>query len=387
MIQLQGEIGIEITLYDVIAKVKEQIKQGAEKISIQLTTVGGDSQEGRDIRNYLKELSIPVEVIAVGYVYSAGITIMTGTSERYAQSPDVDFLMHSPKFHPDYFHHVQGLTEDQAQYYAKEIEKEKTVLAEMYSEAFDIDRDSIINLMEKDMIIDTQTAIGVGIIRSVKQIETNENTTKLDYKIAAKWYPNKEYKSKINEIMDDKKFEELKNDLKNDSLETRNLFQKIVDGLKAIGKIKNIEVNTEQGVMLELEGDTLAEGVRVINKVEDDTYTVIYNDKKWNVTIADQVITALEEVTEEEENDEVEAYKKRIAELEEQLKSKEGIEAKLDELEKEVAANREFVSNMRKITNKYQNEKGEFEFSDTRESKEPTIEAKLAEYKEQKRNK
>ena len=383
MIQLTGEIGIEITLYDVIAKVKEQIKQGAEKISIQLTTVGGDSQEGRDIRNYLKELSIPVEVIAVGYVYSAGITIMTGTSERYAQSPDVEFLMHSPKFHPDYFHHLQGLTDDQAQYYAKEIEKEKTVLAEMYSEAFDIDRDSIINLMEKDMIIDTQTAIGVGIIRSVKQIEINENTTKPDYKIAAKWYPNSEYKSKINEIMDDKKFEELKNE----QVETRNFLQKIIDGLKSVGKIKNIEVNTEQGVMLELEGDTLEEGVRVINKVEDGTYTVIYNDKKWNVTIADQVITALEEVTEEEENDEVEAYKKRIAELEEQLKSKEGIEAKLDELEKEVAANREFVSNMKKITNKYQNEKGEFEFSDTRETTEPTIEAKLAEYREQKRNK
>jgi len=366
---LNGEVGIDITLYDVVAKVNEA-KRNGYPITIKITTIGGSSEEGRFIRDFLKNEA--VEIVAVDYVYSAGITILMGSQNRYAESPDVEFLMHSPRFHPEYIHHMLGLDAHDAEQVKKDIDAEKNALADIYSEELSCEKQTILNLMEQDCIIDTQTAKGLGIIKDIKQ-NIKENTTKPDYKIAAKWYVNNQIENKLKNAMDEKQIKELASKVDEQS----NVLSKMYDGVKKLFIPKAIELNSEEGVLLDIDADdieSIVEGeTKVNNEVADGTYTILKDDVKYKLTIENQVITAKEAVQEED----VEALKQEIASLKEQLQAKTDdvsaketelntITAKFNEFQTEMNKQKDFIEKMKNLQAKYVDDNGELKFNDNR---------------------
>jgi len=78
-ITLSGEVGIDITLYKMVAEVKQLQEQGElSEIEIDITSIGGDSVEARNIYEYLKTLPYTIKTNAVDYVYSSRVYNLLG---------------------------------------------------------------------------------------------------------------------------------------------------------------------------------------------------------------------------------------------------------------------------------------------------------------------
>jgi len=380
-LKLSGEVGIDITLYNVVGAIQDLRKAGEiTELNVDITSYGGDSEEGRQIYDMLKSLEFPVYTNGVEYVCSAGLTIFCAGQKRTAQDNNVEWLMHSPKFAPDFFDAMFGLSEQELDYLKKTVSEEKQLLAKIYSEALNIDIETIKTLMDKDEMISTETAKSIGIIQEIKETASTD-LQPFNYKVAAKWYANKQEKQLIikSEKMANEKLEEKVTGL-----------EKIVNSIKAgidklTGNIKALTLNTDEGDTLELSGDVLEVGVSVVSG-EDGTYTVNYNDMKYTVVVAGGIVESMTEVV-EEDTDEMEALKQeneslktqlaeltakaeKVEELEANAKDYEQLEAKYGELET-------LVKGLESITSEYKKEDGTYEFSTGKKVVEPSAKEKI----------
>ena len=379
---LNGEVGVEITLYDTVGKVKEAMKSNPEMLTVFLTTVGGDSEEGREIAKYFRSLNIPKQIIARDYVYSSGISIMCGFDNRKAETQDVQFLMHTSRFLPFYEITSDDLTEMQSI-----LDEDIKKLQKLYSEAFDIPLDTVLALMEQDRIIDTETAKSIGIIQDVISTRAEPQS----YKIAAKYYPNNNYKLKLKSIMNEKELKALKEEQEKGN----TLLQKLVAFFDK--KPKAIEVNTEEGIMLNFDAESFAEvgeGTVLINEVEDGTYTIITETGKYSVEISNNVVVSKTEVEAETEMEaKIKELEKQNAELQEQLQAKKELEQKLEAKETELAdvtaKNQEFekmANELKAVHSKLSKEVSEFKVQAT-DGGEPDRKTKVKNYIEKEKEK
>lgn len=151
-----------VELSDVISQVQNQIKQGAERILVNINSVGGDCNVGHAIAEYLESISVPVDTIATQKCCSMGSRIFMIGQTRTLIDP-VDFLIHNP-----WTSGVQG----DASYLesaANELRGEEDKLIGIYSKVTGISKEGVAALMKEDKPMSAQKALELGFATHIKQ--------------------------------------------------------------------------------------------------------------------------------------------------------------------------------------------------------------------------
>ncbi len=151
-----------VELSDVISQVQNQLKQGAERIVVNINSVGGDCNVGHAIAEYLESISVPVDTIATQKCCSMGSRIFMIGQTRTLIDP-VDFLIHNP-----WTSGVQG----DASYLesaANELRGEEDKLIGIYSKVTGISKEGVAALMKEDKPMSAQKALELGFATHVKQ--------------------------------------------------------------------------------------------------------------------------------------------------------------------------------------------------------------------------
>jgi ATP-dependent protease ClpP protease subunit len=89
-IHITGEIGVDVTLLDVIKQVKNQ--PNATEFLVRLDSVGGYVQAGDDIYSYLKNLFRPITVFVIK-AYSIASKILIAGDKRILNESDLEVVM------------------------------------------------------------------------------------------------------------------------------------------------------------------------------------------------------------------------------------------------------------------------------------------------------
>jgi ATP-dependent protease ClpP protease subunit len=368
-ITLRGEVGIDITLWQIVSELKA-IPDNVP-VSIRITSEGGSAIEGRDIYHYLKSLNRDITMIADTFVASAAFTIFLGSEKRVAANPQTEFVMHSPMF----FGIFIGDDEDMKQI-ATEIRKEKDLYIDIYSRELGISPEIAEQLMDKDQIIGTDIALKMGIVKEVHSEAAQA------YAIAAKSYLNNKHKEILTKNQNEMDNEKLEKQLE----ENTNKLTEIFDSIKAFFKgkdpeIKALKLATEEGVELEFDTEDLAVGSKVINDAPDGTYKLTYSEKNWEVVIEGGEVKTLTEVVEEELTEDVEALKAENEALKSELEKLKAEQtqasAKFTEFENQ-------MEQMKAIVTPFKQPDGSYKFeakSMTAEEKDAKKKADLQEFK------
>lgn len=156
-IYIEGEIGVDVELIDVVRQFKSLNNPTA--IDVIINSNGGYVSTGQSIYNYLKGLGIPVTTIAKGMCASIASYIFFAGSERKMYE-NAELMIHLPSGG------VNGTANDIENYLneMKSLEKE---LADFYTPFFNVDGNTIYSLLKEETWIDSKTALEMGIVNSV----------------------------------------------------------------------------------------------------------------------------------------------------------------------------------------------------------------------------
>jgi len=363
-ITLKGEVGVEINLTEVQGLIKGIGE--FDELQINITSIGGCSETGRNIYDYLKSLGKPIITKAIDYCYSAAFTIFCAGEKRISEYNNTEFLMHAP-WMVSFF--VGGDIEAKELYDI--VRAEKDLLIKIYSETLGIVREECETLMDNNDIITGLAAKGHNMVTDIENDSDKEKANNelffygLFDKVAAAARVNENQKQLQIKIKNKMEAEKINQELQKQS----NLLNELVAGIKALfkTKIKALAITSEEGVMIEIEGDELVEGATITNDVPDGTYTVMYNDKKYSVVVEGKVIKTVTEIVDEPNSKykEIEDLKKENEELKKQLDEMKAIKAKIQEFER--------------IASKFQKPDGTYDFLSgvpQTQSKEKELEAR-----------
>ena len=169
-IYLIGEVGVEITLQNVIDAVKKTNQ--SEKLTVNIHSNGGSIYEGRAIYNYLKSLPQEVETVAIGMVASIATIIMLagnkGSRFAYAQN---NVLIHMPSVE------AWGYADDLKEA-VKVLEDEEVKIANIYADETNFTYSEVIELMKQDRMMNYEEIQKFGLeIKEYKAVAKYENFT------------------------------------------------------------------------------------------------------------------------------------------------------------------------------------------------------------------
>jgi ATP-dependent protease ClpP protease subunit len=293
-----GEIGFDITAEN----VTKAISDGKEVI---LNSFGGSLYEGLRIHDAIQHLGTNPSIGVIGVSASAATIPLLATTNSWA-SENSRLLIHNP------WSMVAGDDEEMRKE-ADALEKEKLKLAALYAKNSTKDLSEILAIMKREEFIDAAEAVELGLIKTIK---TNVEPKK-------------------NDEMSEKK--------ESDSLLTQILNKADAILAKFGTKVKNLEMTDAEGQTLTVdreEGDP-AEGDAAspdgVFTFEDGTV----------ITVTDGVIVSI--TTAEAPNEEMEAMKQKIAELEAELETYKQNKTTVEEMRAEVT---QLVNDLRAVKSK-----------------------------------
>lgn len=307
-----GFLNEGVTLKD----IQEQTGKSKDKeITVHINSNGGDVREGFAIHDYLTATGKNIKTIIEGKCYSIATVIFLAGNERLMQE-NAELMIHNP----------WGMAEgdaDEIEKYSEWIRENEDRLAKFYVEKTNLELDEAKNLMKETTFMDADEAIVKGFatakVEPMKAVALI-NKTMSDF--------TDEQKSWL-----EKKLKKLEGIFKAKASEPKNIMVKVNDG-------SEIFVESEDGSLMGKKVFKVSEGERTEESVADGVYT-LEDGKK--ITVADGVISAVEEPAE----DSIEDLKNRISELEtenESLKAeKESAETKAQEAETELKDEQEKV--------------------------------------------
>lgn len=187
-IYIYGEIGWwqtkdaadwgEVTLSHVRNQYEAQ--KDAEEIVVHIHSPGGVVTEGFAIHDFLRSLGKPVTTVIEGMCYSIATVIALAGDTRKMTS-NSDFMIHNP------WGGVQGESED-VQKLADELRKIEKKAAEFYAAKTHITSEEALQLMKAETFMSPDEALEKGFITEVATV----------MKAVAKFNPNKKKMSKDN---------------------------------------------------------------------------------------------------------------------------------------------------------------------------------------------
>jgi len=367
---LNGEIGFEITLANIMGAVKLYPN---ETIDFHVTSFGGSVVEGLKIYEYLQGKT-NINVIFDGICASAcTFCFLSLPKENLKAFDDTQFYMHWARF----FYFIEDKNSKELVEDAQELEKWDKVIKDIYLKHLNITEAELNTIMIPEAYINNIAAMGFGLISETITHENivdkfkMPNFNEISLKIAA--YLPKPINNNNNKQKE--KMENLENEVK----EQKSILNKILDFLTP--KIKALLISTEEGSDIEFQGDVLEVGTSVKSDTADGTYTLMYEDKKWKVTILEKKVTEIVEVVEEptQRNEEVEALKAKITELESQLQAQNTMKA-------ELAKNNEVIAKLAKLHSINKKPDGSYDFNSKGLKNEMTTSDKIKEVRTAREN-
>lgn len=239
-----GEVGFDIT----INSIMPHVENGKEII---LHTDGGDLFEGWRIHDAIKLSGLNPSIGVVGFCASAAVQILLSTENRW-MSENSSILIHNPWA-------VVAGDDTKHKNMANMLEKEKIKLANYYSNISGKPVDEILDIMTKEVFINSTEAQAMNFVKSVKINVEPINENEMD---------KKELESSMSEV--------------------KNMFSKIMN----LFKPKNIMIQDVNGKELDFGELETAEQIAV-----GVTATVDGEAANGEYTLADGTIYVFENGT------------------------------------------------------------------------------------------
>lgn len=312
---LNGDIGFEITLANIMGAVK---LYDGEEINFIVTSYGGQITEGLKIYEYLQDKT-NISVTFRGVCASAAtFAFLSLPVEKRKAYDNTEFFIHWGRF----FYMFDDKSAKELVEDAEELEKWNKIISDIYKKELNISEDELNQLMTPESYFNTTAAKGFKFISEVVKEQSVDKfimpeINEIANKIAA--YLPKPINNKNN-------MENLQEQMN----EHKSLLNRILDFIKVKTPV-NIKISSDEGTDIEFVGETVEVGAKTIN-TPDGTYTIKYAEKIWKVTIADNTVTALEEVVNKQDSEEVTALKAEIERLKVEVAEATALKAQLDEL-------------------------------------------------------
>ena len=150
---IQGEIGVDCTLLDVIKQVKAQ--SAAESFLVKVDSVGGFVDSGKDIYNYLVNLSVPVTTFTTKAYSIASMIFMAGSTRIIPEGSDNALMIHLPWMEAVGNHQV--ITD-----YLKDLKATEDELVDFYAKALQLDKNTIHSLLNQETYLNATQSIELG---------------------------------------------------------------------------------------------------------------------------------------------------------------------------------------------------------------------------------
>lgn len=226
-IYINGIIGIDTTLLDVISQYEKQ--KDAQDVIVMINSVGGICDAGYDMFNYFRSIGKPITTIASNQCKSIATVIFMAGNLRKIQD-NCQFLIHLPMIE------VQGLMNSNELTDCNElILVEENKLVNFYKKETNLSADAILPLLKNETTLTPQMAVDLGF---ATQILTNENK-------AVALYGKINNQKKENMTQDDKSwFEKLFNKVLPVSKKGFNVFA------LSKGAIVNVDVTDANGTII-----------------------------------------------------------------------------------------------------------------------------------------
>lgn len=152
-IYINGEIGFDTTLLDVIKQVKSQ--SGSESFLVKIDSVGGFVDTGMDIYNYLKNLSVPVTTYTTKAYSIASVIFMAGSTRIIPEGAENALMIHLPWMEAAGNH-------SELSTYLKDLKNTEDELVKFYSEALQLDTTTIHSLLKSETYLNATQAKELG---------------------------------------------------------------------------------------------------------------------------------------------------------------------------------------------------------------------------------
>ncbi|PZR18865.1 MAG: hypothetical protein DI539_16125 [Flavobacterium psychrophilum] len=205
IIYISGVIGEDTNLIDVIRQVKAQ--KTATEYLVKIDSVGGYVDAGYAIYDYLKGLSVPVTTYTTKSYSIASIIFLAGQKRIIPEGASNALMIHLP-----WVENLRG-THDAITAQMSHLKAIENKLINFYSEALQIDKNTIQSLLQNETYLDAQQAKELGIATEIQvaakavaminnEKEENESLmTKVEQKISAIY--NKLFNVKAELVLQD----------------------------------------------------------------------------------------------------------------------------------------------------------------------------------------
>lgn len=283
-----------------LTSIKNQIdaQSSAKDVLVHIHSAGGDVNEGFAIYDYLKSLGKPINTVIEGNCFSIA-TIIALAGEERTMTSNSEFLIHNP------WGWAMGEKED-IKKYADQLEKAENTIAEFYAKKTNLPIDEVLMLMKQETSFTPEEAQAKGFITKVKET----------LKAVALFNPKQMNKK-----------------------ETDTLVNKIIAGIKNIGKsdkIQNKIIQDANGVEIDFyeveETATPAVGDKARVDGSDAEGEYLLPSGETYVFTAGE-LTEIQTGEEEAEDEGLEALKAENESLKQQLADAQAnMSAKEDEL-------------------------------------------------------
>src|SRR5690554_4952044 len=206
VINIFGDIGVDVTLVDVIQQRKRQ--PDADSFIVNIDSLGGYVEEGFDIHDYLRGLQIPIHTKGRGVVASIATVIFLAGDTRSVYA-GTEFMIHFP-----YVTSLENANSELLDEVSGELKKTQTRLGDFYSKKTNIEKETIAKMLKNETVLDSDQLFDLGF-----------TTIKESVQIAAKLILTKEDEmNKIDEKVGKSLLAKIKALLSTDEIKNKILY-------------------------------------------------------------------------------------------------------------------------------------------------------------------
>ncbi|PZR11188.1 MAG: hypothetical protein DI539_20850 [Flavobacterium psychrophilum] len=162
-IYIEGVIGEDTTLIDVVRQVKAQ--KNATEYLVKIDSVGGYVDAGFAIYDYLKNLGVPVNTYSTKAYSIASVIFMAGQRRIIPQGTPNAFMIHLPAISGS--HGLQG-THDQITADLSELKAVEDNLVKFYSEALKLPKNTVLSLLKDETFLDAEKCLELGVATEIQ---------------------------------------------------------------------------------------------------------------------------------------------------------------------------------------------------------------------------
>lgn len=157
VINIIGEIGVDVHLVDIISQVENQ--KEATAFDVIINSIGGSVDVGFDIYNYLVSLNVPIKSIGRELVASAATVIFMAGSERVLEQ-GTEFMIHLP------WGGVEGTAQEISDY-SEMLKKYEKKIVDFYVKTTNLSSEAIYPLLNYETWLSQKLAFDLRFTTSV----------------------------------------------------------------------------------------------------------------------------------------------------------------------------------------------------------------------------